>query len=149
MTVYTTVVVWIAFIPAYVSINSRYYKGVPLSVALLINALITTSCLFVPRLYALRWVEGGRLNLRTLSISLHSLSDKGRRASHPDIDKQRQSLSGDITKAKVSTPDILSTTAYHNQGADIDADISHVCDGNSLTFLQTSQSFGDNAECQA
>lgn len=84
LTVYTTVIMWIAFIPAYIVINAKLYKGVPLSAALLINAVITTGCLFVPRLYALRWIEGGKMNLRSLSISVNSLSDK-RRSSVTDV----------------------------------------------------------------
>lgn len=129
MTVYTTVIMWVAFIPAYMSINSRYYKIVPLSIALLINAVFTTCCLFVPRLYALRWVERGRMNLRTLSVSLQSISDKARRASVPDVssgEKQR-SMSSDSTRhiMSASTPDVISTVySNHKVQGDLNASTS-------------------------
>lgn len=72
MTVYTSIILWIAFIPSYITIQSKFYKGLPLTISLLINGLITTSCLFIPRLYALRYVERTRMNVRSLSISVSS-----------------------------------------------------------------------------
>ena len=145
LTVYTTVIMWIAFIPAYLSISNKYYKGVPLSVAMLINAIITISCLFVPRLYALRWVEGGRMNLRSLSISLQSISDKSRRASVPDFSSDRyRNMSIDSTKQIISTPDIISTTSYQQMRDRSSTSTNELSVGeqNTVTFKEPQVSSG-------
>lgn len=78
MTMYTTVVAWIAVLSAYLTIPGQYYKVVPLCIALMVNATITNCFLFIPRLYALYWVEKGRLNLRSMSISTTSFSGDGK-----------------------------------------------------------------------
>lgn len=81
MTIYTTVVAWIAVVSAYLTIPDQNYKILPLCIALMVNATITNSFLFIPRLYALFWVEKGRLNLRTMSVSTTSFSGDGRNLS--------------------------------------------------------------------
>lgn len=96
MTIYTTVVMWMAFVPAYIVISSRYHKAIPLCVALIINAIITTLFLFVPRLYALKWVDRGRMNLRTLSLSTTSISGEHKSS----IQDRKFSLSMDSLRTR-------------------------------------------------
>lgn len=140
LTVYTTVIMWLAFIPAYIVLSSKLYKGVPLSVALLINAVITTGCLFVPRLYALRWIEGGKMNLRSLSISMNSLSDK-RRASVPDVttfDRLR-TMSNESQKTRSTCDRQSSDSGVNSNSAAVTSYISN-SDISSSVLRETSSS---------
>ncbi|XP_067936821.1 metabotropic glutamate receptor 2-like [Watersipora subatra] len=146
MTVYTTIIMWIAFIPAYLSLNSHYYKGVPLSVAMLINSLITTSCLFVPRLYALRWVERRQMNLRSMSMSLQSFTDKPRCGSVANTSASRSRPQSTSSPAvDVTPPDIISTACYQNVAADIQA---HETNSSPTVTFQDSDTFKFSGDVQ-
>ena len=52
--VYTTLVIWLAFIPTYFTTSRAYYQVILLSLALLMNATVTLLCMYTPKLYALR-----------------------------------------------------------------------------------------------
>ncbi|ESO83929.1 hypothetical protein LOTGIDRAFT_71752, partial [Lottia gigantea] len=51
--VYTTIVLWLAFIPTYFTTTKTNYKAMFLSLAMLANSLVTLCFLFLPKLYAL------------------------------------------------------------------------------------------------
>ncbi|XP_070539919.1 metabotropic glutamate receptor 3-like [Ptychodera flava] len=57
LSVYTTLVIWLAFIPAYITVNSSSYKVAILSFATLLNSSVTLVCLYVPKLYAVHYVK--------------------------------------------------------------------------------------------
>ncbi|XP_064615664.1 metabotropic glutamate receptor-like [Liolophura sinensis] len=52
MCVYTTLVVWIAFIPTYFTTAREYQKTVLLSLALIVNATVALAFLYLPKIYA-------------------------------------------------------------------------------------------------
>lgn len=52
MCVYTTLVIWLAFIPTYFTASQEYLRGILLSVALLLNHTVAVLFLFLPKVYA-------------------------------------------------------------------------------------------------
>ena len=82
------------------------------------------------------------MNLRSLSISLQSISDKSRRASVPDFSSDRyRNMSIDSTKQIISTPDIISTTSYQ-QMRDRSSNELSVGEQNTVTFKEPQVSSG-------
>ncbi|CAG5117675.1 unnamed protein product, partial [Candidula unifasciata] len=57
MTVYTTLVIWLAFIPTYFTASREIIRGLLLSVALLLNHTVAVLFLFLPKIYAIRYVD--------------------------------------------------------------------------------------------
>ena len=55
--VYTTLVIWLAFIPTYFTTERAYYKLLLLFLALLLNCTVSLVSLFLPKVYALLYVE--------------------------------------------------------------------------------------------
>lgn len=58
--VYTTLVIWLAFLPTYFTATRALYRTLLLSCGLLVNATALLTCLFTPKLYAIyrRLTEG-------------------------------------------------------------------------------------------
>lgn len=65
---YTTVIMWMAFIPTYFASATSKQQVIILSTALLINASVMLLCLFVPKLYALYFVEASNQGVRSNSL---------------------------------------------------------------------------------
>ncbi len=57
ISVVTTIFIWIAFLPTYLVAFYAYHKAALLSLALVLNASVTLLCLFVPKLYAVYWID--------------------------------------------------------------------------------------------
>lgn len=57
ISVSTTIFIWIAFLPTYMMAFYAYHKGALLSLALILNASVTVICIFVPKIYALYFVD--------------------------------------------------------------------------------------------
>jgi len=51
--VYTTLLIWLVFIPSYFTTLRVYQQTIVVSSALLLNATVTLLCLFTPKIYAL------------------------------------------------------------------------------------------------
>ncbi|KAK6185981.1 hypothetical protein SNE40_008103 [Patella caerulea] len=76
----TTLLVWISFVPTYFTTSRAYYKVIILSLALIVNSVVSLMCLFVPKLYALYHQKHQKaksqdkcynpLNIRTETTSL-------------------------------------------------------------------------------
>ncbi|XP_052788467.1 metabotropic glutamate receptor 2-like [Mya arenaria] len=49
----TTLLIWVTFVPTYFTTSRAAAKTTILAVALLLNASVTVSCLFIPRIYSL------------------------------------------------------------------------------------------------
>ncbi|BFZ06211.1 hypothetical protein BsWGS_09250 [Bradybaena similaris] len=62
MCVYTTLVIWLAFIPTYFTASMESIRGLLLSVALLLNHTVAVIFLFLPKLYAIRYMATECLN---------------------------------------------------------------------------------------
>ena len=50
--VYTTLVIWLAFLPSYFTNNYAFYQSILLSCALVLSATVILLCLFLPKVYA-------------------------------------------------------------------------------------------------
>ena len=57
ISVTTTLFVWISFLPTYFTAYYAYHKSALLALALILNAAVTTICLFVPKIYAIYFVK--------------------------------------------------------------------------------------------
>ena len=55
--VYSTVIIWLAFIPSYFTVESAQLECVFLSLAVIINAYLILICIIIPKVYALYFVE--------------------------------------------------------------------------------------------
>ena len=53
----TTLFIWLAFIPTYFAAYHSYHKVVLLSLSLILNSSVMLLCLYVPKLYALFYVD--------------------------------------------------------------------------------------------
>ncbi len=53
----TTIFIWIAFLPTHMIAFYAYHKAALLSLALFLNASVTSICLFGPKIYALYYVD--------------------------------------------------------------------------------------------
>ncbi|XP_070539992.1 metabotropic glutamate receptor 3-like [Ptychodera flava] len=67
LSVYTTLVVWLAFIPTYSTVKDSSFKVTVLSFATLLNAFVTLVCLYVPKLYAVHFVNDENARIRFVS----------------------------------------------------------------------------------
>ena len=63
ISVTTTLFVWIAFLPTYFVAFFAYHKAALLALALILNAAVTTLCLFAPKIYALYYVDEKRIKV--------------------------------------------------------------------------------------
>jgi membrane-associated HD superfamily phosphohydrolase len=50
--VYTTLIIWLAFLPSYFTNNYAFYQSILLSCALVLSATVILLCLFLPKVYA-------------------------------------------------------------------------------------------------
>ncbi|XP_077992167.1 metabotropic glutamate receptor 3-like [Glandiceps talaboti] len=78
LSVYTTLVVWLAVIPTYITVNDSSFKVAIVSFATLLNAYVTLVCLYVPKLYAVHYVneENARIRFAT-TVGDNSASGHG------------------------------------------------------------------------
>lgn len=57
MCVYTTLVIWLAFIPSYFSAGAMFLKALLLSLALILNHTVAILFLYLPKIYAVQYVR--------------------------------------------------------------------------------------------
>lgn len=57
ISVTTTLFVWVAFFPTYFIAFYAYHKAALLALALILNGVVTTVCLFAPKIYAVYYVD--------------------------------------------------------------------------------------------
>lgn len=65
--VYTTLVIWLAFLPTFFTTSRAYFQVILVSSALILNATVTLLCLYVPRICALRAERVGGATSKTVS----------------------------------------------------------------------------------
>nr|XP_002732197.1 PREDICTED: metabotropic glutamate receptor 3-like [Saccoglossus kowalevskii] len=65
VSVYTTLVIWLAFIPTYFTTNRSYFKVTVLSLAMILNASVTLVCLYMPKIYAVHFLKEVDINAAT------------------------------------------------------------------------------------
>lgn len=117
-TVYSTVVMWLAFIPTYFTASKSKQKSTLLAVALLLNATVALLCLFSPKIYALFTMKDGDMNINTAfssSFGSRSFRKKSKLASHKrhstketdtdDLDMTAAHVKSETDSIKISVPD--------------------------------------------
>ena len=70
ISVITTIFIWIAFVPTYLLAFYAYHKAALLALALILNSFIIMLCLFVPKLYALFFVD--EKNIKSTNFDTNS-----------------------------------------------------------------------------
>ncbi|XP_050390961.1 metabotropic glutamate receptor 3 [Patella vulgata] len=80
--VYTTIVLWIAFIPTYFTTTKTTYRAMFLSLAMLANSIVTIFFLFVPKLYALYLVSVEKQHVAAATSTLRTVTNDNRGLSN-------------------------------------------------------------------
>ena len=76
--VYCTVVIQLAFIPAFFTVGNSVYETMFLTVSLWLSATLILFCIFVPKLYAVYFVKEDKLHIRNIFVrknGVHRKSD--------------------------------------------------------------------------
>ncbi len=69
VSVSTTTFLWMVFLPAYFTAFYAYYQAALLSFCLFLNATVTLLCLYVPKLYAIYFVDENKQVLMTATTN--------------------------------------------------------------------------------
>ena len=80
----TTIFIWVAFLPTHMMAFYAYHKAALLSLALILNGTTTLICLFVPKLYALFFVNDQEIQITNFSTET-SESNGSKRSTASDI----------------------------------------------------------------
>ena len=72
LAVSTTIFIWIAFLPTHMMAFYAYHKAALLSLALILNASVTALCLFIPKVYAVYFVDEKDIKITNFSSSAFS-----------------------------------------------------------------------------
>ena len=67
ISVSTTIFIWIAFLPTHMMAFYAYHKAALLSLALILNASVTALCLFIPKIYAVYFVDEKNIKITNFS----------------------------------------------------------------------------------
>jgi metabotropic glutamate receptor 2/3/metabotropic glutamate receptor 6/7/8 len=111
--VYTTLLIWLAFLPSFFTATLAFYELILLSSALLLNASVILICLYTPRIYA---IYSGKTNV---DITLNSakkntsVTYQPSRASHTELGTDEQRTELDLTD-------------FGNTNSNSDSQASHV-----------------------
>lgn len=62
--IYSTLVLWVTFIPAYFAVDDAFFEVMFLSLSILANASVILLCIFIPKLYAIYFVERQEMQVR-------------------------------------------------------------------------------------
>ena len=65
----TTTFLWVVFIPTYFTTFYAYHKSILLATCLTLNATITLLLLFVPKVYAVYFVNDSKIKYQTSSTN--------------------------------------------------------------------------------
>ena len=77
LSVATTLILWSAFLPTYLSSFYAYHQVTLLGFCLILNAYVTLSCLFVPKVYAIYCVDTNRMHINTALTQMTGASTSG------------------------------------------------------------------------
>ena len=67
VSVSTTMFIWMVFLPTYLTMFYSYHQSALLAFCLILNAFITMVCLFLPKLYAVYFVDENKLKFENSS----------------------------------------------------------------------------------
>ncbi len=65
VSVSTTTFLWVVFLPTYFTTSYAYHQAVLLALCLILNVFITVLCLYVPKIYAIYFVDEEKLSIVT------------------------------------------------------------------------------------
>ncbi len=65
----TTLFIWIAFLPTHMLAFYAYHKAALLALALILNAYVTIACLFLPKVYALFFVDEKQIKISNFDVT--------------------------------------------------------------------------------
>lgn len=124
ISVCTTAFLWIAFLPTYYSAFYAFHKSVLLAVAIILNVTVVMICLFVPKLYALWFLEEGDIKVTNFSsrgfdsnkTNATDVTEHGKVQPGPSA-KENQAFNSDDGEAK--------TVARVNAGSNVDQQEDH------------------------
>ena len=68
VSVSTTTFLWMVFLPTYFSTFRAYHQAALLAFCLIMNASVTHLCLYIPKLYALYFVDKSKLHLDNSTV---------------------------------------------------------------------------------
>lgn len=74
VSVSTTLFVWLVLLPVYFTTEMAKYQSILLASTCLLNSLITLVCLFLPKLYAIWFMD--EQNLKIISSTTNTVSTK-------------------------------------------------------------------------
>ena len=57
VSVSTTVFMWLVFLPTYFTVFYAVHQAALLALCLLLNATVPLACLFLPKIYAIYWLD--------------------------------------------------------------------------------------------
>ena len=88
VSVSTTMFLWLVFLPTYFTAFYASHQVVLLASCLLINASVTLICLFIPKIYAIHFVDEEQLKLATTgsSVAGATVSTNGNAESGQSVD---------------------------------------------------------------
>ena len=70
----TTSFIWVVFLPTYFTTFYAYHKAALLATCLVLNGFITLLCLFVPKLYAVKYVDEGKMKFVTNTATISTVA---------------------------------------------------------------------------
>lgn len=123
--VYSTVIIWLTFIPAYFAVGKAFFEAMFLSLAVLANATLILMCIFVPKVYAVYFVKKEDLHVSA------KFKNKGgsRRLIDDNGDNSSMHSSGTLMEDNTVTKQISSNTV--SQQTD-----NTSCSGGPITKMQ-------------
>ena len=62
--VYTTFVIWIVFLPSYLTTHAAFHQSIVLAAALLLNASVVLLCLYAPKMFAMYAIKHFSENIK-------------------------------------------------------------------------------------
>ena len=77
----TTLFIWVAFLPTYYVTFYAYHKAALLAFAMILNGVVTVVCFFVPKIYAVFYVDEKDIKVANFDESEFATSVESRRSS--------------------------------------------------------------------
>lgn len=91
VSVCTTTFLWIVFIPAYFTAFYAYHQAALLAFCLIVNGGCTLLCLFIPKIYAIMFVEESSFQIQKInSASVTSSHHNNTTTSHINVQPASQ-----------------------------------------------------------
>ncbi|XP_023932767.1 metabotropic glutamate receptor 5 [Lingula anatina] len=104
MTVYTTLVIWLAFIPTYFTTGKAYYKVILLACALIINDTVALSFLFLPKVYAVLYVDQDTLKMTSTNPGASVSGVNATKSTQHQVHPQPATVHDTLDPYRINSP---------------------------------------------